>query len=202
MRKFSRAKFLLVLLAIAALATTLTYAARADQDDEVVLKARLTGFQEVPPKLTTATGTFTAKLIGNPPTSIQYTETWTGLTGITTPATSGPLFSHIHFGQRGVSAGIVVWLCGKIAATPPLNDPDNDLPPCPAGVTGTVSGTIDPADVIPTAAPDQGVNPGDFAGLLRIIRSGNAYVNIHTDRFPGGEIRGQIRVSEDEDDDH
>ncbi len=39
---------------------------------------------------------------------------------------------------------------------------------------------------------------GEFEGktladLARLIRSGNAYVNILTETYPGGEIRGQIK---------
>jgi hypothetical protein len=43
----------------------------------------------------------------------------------------------------------------------------------------------------------QNIPAGDFAALLRILRSGDAYVNVHTVRFPAGEIRGQLRASED-----
>ena len=32
-----------------------------------------------------------------------------------------------------------------------------------------------------------------YEQLLADIRSGNAYVNVHTTTFPGGEIRGQLR---------
>jgi hypothetical protein len=32
-----------------------------------------------------------------------------------------------------------------------------------------------------------------FAELLALIRSGNAYVNVHSSSAPGGEVRGQIR---------
>jgi len=31
-----------------------------------------------------------------------------------------------------------------------------------------------------------------FATFLRAMRSGDGYCNMHTTRFPGGEIRGQI----------
>jgi len=41
------------------------------------------------------------------------------------------------------------------------------------------------------------VSAGDFAGALRIIASGDAYVNVHTTNFPGGEIRGQVRSNDD-----
>lgn len=189
MNKCSKAKFLLALVVVVTLAATLSYTARADGDDVVVLKARLTGFEEVTPKLTTAHGTFVAKINANNQ-SITFTETWTGLTG-------PPLFSHIHFGQLGVSGGVVVFLCGP---TGPANP---NQPACVQTTTGTATGTLTAKDVFNPAA-DQGVSNGSFADLLRIIRSGEAYVNIHTPRFTAGEIRGQIRISheDDEGDDH
>ena len=39
-------------------------------------------------------------------------------------------------------------------------------------------------------------SPGmTFAELVRAIRAGVAYVNVHSSVFPGGEIRGQTRGS-------
>jgi len=58
-----------------------------------------------------------------------------------------------------------------------------------------VSGTAKATDVIGPAA--QGISPGEFAKILDAIRSGFAYANVHTTRFPGGEIRGQIRSNDD-----
>jgi CHRD domain-containing protein len=46
------------------------------------------------------------------------------------------------------------------------------------------------SDVV--AVPAQGLTAGSFADLVRILRSGDAYVNVHTTNFPGGEIRAQI----------
>ena len=189
MNQCSKAKFLLALVVVVALAATLSYTARADGDDGVVLKARLTGFEEVTPKLTTGHGTFVAKI--NPVNqSITFTETWAGLTG-------PPLFSHIHFGQPGVNGGIVVFLCGPTGMANP------NQPACVQTTTGTATGTLNAKDVFNPAA-DQGVSNGSFADLLRVIRSGDSYANIHTPRFPGGEIRGQIHISheDDEGDDH
>jgi hypothetical protein len=34
----------------------------------------------------------------------------------------------------------------------------------------------------------------EFAQLVRMLRSGLAYVNVHSTMSPGGEIRGQIRA--------
>jgi hypothetical protein len=79
-------------------------------------------------------------------------------------------------------------------------------PDCPQTTSGSITGTTTAADVIAlnTAGPnDQGLDQHDFATFLRAIRSGDGYANMHTTRFPGGEIRGQIAVhSGDEDDDN
>jgi hypothetical protein len=45
---------------------------------------------------------------------------------------------------------------------------------------------------VTAGAADQGLAAGDFAGLVRAIRSGATYVNVHTDARPAGEIRGQL----------
>jgi hypothetical protein len=53
-----------------------------------------------------------------------------------------------------------------------------------------VSGTITSADVIGPAG--QGIAPGEFDELVRALREGATYANVHTTLYPGGEIRGQI----------
>ena len=67
----------------------------------------------------------------------------------------------------------------------------------PTGVTGTYSHTFDmtlassynPAFV----AGHGGTVAGAEAALLAGLQSGQAYLNIHTPTFPGGEIRGFLR---------
>ena len=48
------------------------------------------------------------------------------------------------------------------------------------------------------ALPGQGFPAGEdgFDALLRALRSGAIYANVHTDRFPPGEIRGQVRLNQ------
>ena len=58
--------------------------------------------------------------------------------------------------------------------------------------TGTVTGVVDAADVIGPA--DQGIEAGSLSEILRAMRAGAAYVNVHTQVNQGGEIRGQIKV--------
>ena len=159
----------------------------APSDGEPIrLTARLNGFQEVPSKLTAARGRFTAA-IDPGRTMIEFTLHFGDLS---TPT----LFSHIHFAQRHVNGGVMVFLCN--------NGPNGPQPrPCPSP-GGTVTGTITAEDVIGpglnAGAADQGITPGSLDDVVRAILNGATYVNVHSERFPGGELRGQIKVVEDE----
>jgi hypothetical protein len=42
---------------------------------------------------------------------------------------------------------------------------------------------------------------GDFDALVRAIRAGAAYANVHSTLFTPGEIRGHIEPADDKDDD-
>ncbi len=55
---------------------------------------------------------------------------------------------------------------------------------------GKVEGTITPAQVLAQAA--QGIEAGAFAELVRAIRAGATYANVHTALYPPGEVRGQV----------
>jgi len=44
----------------------------------------------------------------------------------------------------------------------------------------------------------QGVAAGEFAELLRAMRQGLTYANVHSSLATGGEIRGQIQVKNGE----
>jgi len=63
-------------------------------------------------------------------------------------------------------------------------------PPCTPG-SGSFSGSFTAADVIGPVA--QGIAPGELSELIAAIREGQTYVNVHTNKHPGGEIRGQVR---------
>ena len=38
----------------------------------------------------------------------------------------------------------------------------------------------------------QGISPGELDELLRALKSGVTYANVHSTKFPGGEVRAQI----------
>jgi CHRD domain-containing protein len=165
-------------LLAAAIVVGLTVSVASADEAATHASAKLTGFQEVPPKLTNGMGTFSATVQG---TSLTYKLTYSGLS-------TDAFMAHIHFAQPAVNGGIFLWLCGSAMAPGPAGTLN-----CPPG-GGTVTRTITAADIV-TITPDQGVAAGDFAGAVRILQSGDAYVNVHTIRFPAGEIRGQVHTS-------
>ena len=132
--------------------------------------AELNGYQEVPSVSTTGFGEFTA-IVDDETQTITYTLTYAAVQGVATAA-------HIHLGQRSVNGGVSAFLCGG-----------GDKPPCPL-VAGTVTDVITPAEVVGPAL--QGIEPGSMPELIRAIRAGATYVNVHSTRFPNGEIRAQI----------
>ena len=54
-----------------------------------------------------------------------------------------------------------------------------------------VEGVIDAAAVIGPFAT--GIEAGAFAEIVAAIRNGTAYANVHSSKWPAGEIRGQLR---------
>jgi hypothetical protein len=159
-----------------------TAAARAD-DDKDHFSTKFSGFEEIGALGAGETGAIlsggTATLdleLDRQAQTLMYTLTFSGTNATVTQ-------SHIHFGKRHVAGGVIVFLCSNLGNGPAGTQA------CPA--SGTVTGTITPADVVGPAG--QGVAAGNFAGLVEALDNNTAYGNIHTTAFPAGEIRGQIR---------
>jgi hypothetical protein len=181
------------LLSVALLAPAFGLALAAAKDDGDSFSARLRGLSEVPPVATEASGSFSATLSSDGST-LTYKVTYKDL--------QPPiLFSHIHFGFPKEATGIMVFLCGPASGQPggpPAGTPNP--PPCQGTTSGTVTGSVTAANVIGPNA--QGITPGaDFAKVVQALREGAAYANVHTVRSPAGEIRGQVRHSDDDGDD-
>ena len=153
------------------------------------IRANLTGYEEVPAQSSAADARLKA-FISRHADEITYTLSYSGPfnTGGTPPAPGAVTQAHIHFGQRHTVGGIVVWLCQTAGTQAPLAVRDV-TPLCPQ--EGTVTGTIGPAQVLLVAG--QGIAAGEFEELVRAIRAGATYANVHTEVNTPGEIRGQLR---------
>jgi hypothetical protein len=165
-------------VAVALLGAVMTVSAVAVAGNGGKSKTRLSGFEEVPAIVTEGNGKLKLR-INRSAQTIDYRLSYDELEG------GAVLAAHIHTGQRAVNGAITAFLCGG-----------HDKPPCPP--SGEVEGTIDANDIDARAAA-QGVE--NFDDFLTAIRNGVTYGNVHTQRWPGGEIRGQIRGGDDDSDD-
>jgi hypothetical protein len=145
-------------------------------------EADLSGFQEIPTLSTPATGSLSVS-INREETTVSYALSYDGFETDVTQA-------HIHLGRPAFSGGIMAFLCTN--GTPPAGAPAP--PPCPVR-GGSVSGVLSAADVIGPSG--QGVAANEFGEFIDALRAKAAYGNVHTTRFPAGEIRGQIRFDKE-----
>ncbi len=127
----------------------------------------LTGSEEVPPVVTSASGNATFNL-SNDGTTLQFRVTVANITNATA--------SHIHLAPVGVSGPIVVDLF-----TGPTKN-------------GSFDGVLAEGNI--TQANLTGPLAGQpFSALIDNMTNGSAYINVHTTQNPDGEIRGQIQVA-------
>jgi len=173
-----RIRLVVLTFAVLALLTVAVTGVVAGNDGSRA-RATLTGYQEVPTVSSMGRGEFRAT-IDDGAQVINYSLTLGGTFN------SPPFVAHIHLGQRGVNGGVSAFLCGG-----------GGKPACNA--SGTVTGTITPADVI--GPVPQGIAAGEWAELVAAIRAGVTYANAHSAAQPGGEIRGQVKANDDDDDD-
>jgi len=96
--------------------------------------------------------------------------------------------SHIHLGAPHTTGGVSIWLCGPVPPAPVGTPACGD----PGGAGPEATGTLTAVGVVGPAT--QGIAPGEFAELVRAIKAGVTYVNVHTSAFPTGEIRGRIQL--------
>ncbi len=146
-----------------------------DKDGKFVVRAALIGFQEVPAVSTVARGHFRAE-VDTVANTITWKLTYDALEGTVSQA-------HVHFGQKSVNGGISFFLCSNLGNGPAGTQA------CPAG-PAEVTGVITPDLVIGPVG--QGIEAAAFAEIAVAMRNGTAYANVHSSKWPGGEIRGQL----------
>ena len=139
------------------------------------IKEVLTGLKEVPVISTTGHGSFTARISGNE-SQIAWELSYADLEGDVQQA-------HIHFGPPNNTGNVSVFLCTNLGNGPAGTAP---CPPSP----GTVSGVAMAADIIGPAS--QGIEAGALDERISAVRDGKTYVNVHSSKWPAGEIRSQL----------
>ena len=122
----------------------------------------LTGMEEVPPVNTTSTGIALFEVVNN---KIDFKVNVTNLDKIKA--------AHIHLGEFGQNGEVIVSL---LNSSVPVDVQNGTL----------VEGKITPTDLVGAL---QGKNIND---LIQLFNNTRTYVNIHTEQFPNGEIRGEI----------
>jgi len=144
----------------------------------MVFRTTLSGANEVPPNASLGTGLAVVSVDPVAHTLI-VSVTFSGLTGNTTA-------SHIHCcAGVGVNAGV--------ATTTPT------FPGFPLGVTSgtyfnvfdlTLASSFNASFITANGGTPAGAEAAFIAGM----QAGLTYFNIHTNIFPGGEIRGQLQA--------
>lgn len=136
--------------------------------NQVVLEpdftATLSGGEEEPPVETDGAGTLEAAL-DEAGTTLTVVGTYTGLSGPPTPPGEEDSAAHIHVAPRGENGPIVA----PLTVTPNADDP----------TSGTFGGQVP-------------IGTGEGQLPLEALEGFGAYVNIHTEANPMGEIRGQL----------
>jgi CHRD domain len=131
----------------------------------MAFEAKLSGTEVVPAVETKATGEADFKL-SKDGKELTYYLKLKDIENVTA--------AHIHTGMMGASGGPVAGLFAG--------------PKKEGKFSGEIAkGTITDKKLV---GPLAGKTIGD---LVEMIKSGGAYVNVHTDKYPDGEIRGQIK---------
>jgi hypothetical protein len=129
--------------------------------------ANMSGVEEVPPIRTSAYGTATFHRAGN---QLRYKLMVYDIVDVT--------MAHLHVGHFGENGEHIAWLY-------PAHPPQKLINGLFSG--RLLEGTLKASDLM---GPMKGKSIDDLMGK---IRSGDVYVNVHTQENPDGEIRGQVR---------
>ena len=130
--------------------------------DDNKFSTPLTGMEEVPPVNTNSTGIALFELVKN---NINFKVNVTNLDHINA--------AHIHLGEFGQNGDIIFTL---FKPATPIDVQNGTL----------VEGKVTAVDL---QGPLKGKTVND---LVQLINNTKTYVNIHTEQYPNGEIRGQI----------
>jgi hypothetical protein len=139
----------------------------AQTEAEQILTTELSGLNEVPPTNSSSTGLAEFDILGTD--SIRYDVNASNIQNVTA--------GHLHGGLEGENGPIIVTL---FSYDTPMNQVSE------SGIINSGNSSFQGA----TTTSQQQLE--DF---MNAMRTGQVYVNIHTEQNPDGEIRGQITTN-------
>lgn len=157
--------------ALIALAVTLVLAGAAVAA-QMNFRAHLSGSFEVPMVVDTQAQGQTIFQLNDEGTAMTYKLNVANIENVR--------MAHIHLmpAMPGVNGPIIVWLYPE---TPPF-----------VTIPGRFDGTLAEGVITEEDLAFSGMPGMTFEGLIEAMRSGNTYVNVHTDQYPAGEIHGPV----------
>jgi hypothetical protein len=171
------------LVTAATLAATLMLSTEPSHATPITFVANLTGANENPATPSAGTGTATV-IVDQAANTLQVDISFSGLSGTTTA-------SHIHCCEATPGANVNV----MVATTTPT------FAGFPLGVTAgtyhnildlTLASSYNPAFTSSATFNPSGTVAGAELALINGIENDETYLNIHTNLFPSGEIRGPL----------
>ena len=155
--------FAAILLILGVTAAGLINSASAQQKFTI----KLSGSNEVPAINTAGKGVAIFQLSPDGK-SLNYQLDLTKMNGV--------MGAHIHSGKQGENGPVLAGLFNAAMSGPP---------------TGAVNGQLSKGTI--TSADLQGPLAGKhISDLLNLLKTGGAYINVHTSKNQDGEIRGQV----------
>jgi hypothetical protein len=139
----------------------------AQTEPEQKLTTELSGVNEVPPTDSSSTGSAEFDIIGTD--SIRYNVTASNIQNVTA--------GHLHGGLEGENGPIIVTLFSYDTPMNQVSEP------------GTITAGNSSFQGATTTSQQQ------FMDFMNAMRTGQIYINIHTEQNPDGEIRGQITAN-------
>jgi hypothetical protein len=143
-----------------------------DEKDSGTFKAGMSGYEQVLPVRTKATGSVDVKLQDG---SFTVTLSYENLT-------TAPTSAQLRWGQAGVTGPLVLTICGA---------PSSNT--CPAdGAEATFTFNVQALQAVNNATPTGFFPAADLEAFRDALRAGVINASVQTQRFANGEIRGQL----------
>ncbi|MFH4967515.1 CHRD domain-containing protein [Gaetbulibacter sp. M240] len=129
----------------------------------IVFKTELSGDNEVPMRETDASGHAIVR-ISQDESTVHYV--------VIVENIENTRASHFHKAAAGENGGVVIGIFGG------------------PKIEGVFTGQLTTGKITSETMGEDGENK--LAMFIQDIKDGNIYINVHTDQYPGGELRGQL----------